>query len=515
MTAKDATRAPSSGDVALPAGDGTRAEGGDKIVLKRKITLINGVGIIVGTIIGSGIFISPTGVFVFTKSVGSSLVIWTLSGILSTLGALCYAELGTCITRSGGDYAYLLVAFGPLVGFLRLWMALLIIRPTTQAIVALTFAQYAVRPFFEDCAPPENAVRLLAAVCLCFLTAINCISTKWAMKIQDVFTIAKLTALVSIILAGMYFMATDSLDNFYNPWEGDYTLSSLAYAFYSGLFAFGGWNYLNFVTEELENPYKNLPRAIWIAMPMVTGIYVFVNMAYFAVVSRQEMLASIAVAVSFGNRMFGSAAWLIPIFVALSTFGGVNGILFTSARLFSTGAQEGHLPAWFSLVHVDRQTPIPALIFTCITSIIMLLSANVFVLINYFSQILWLSVAASIAGLLWLRISKPNMPRPIRVNLVLPVTFLVCCLGLVLLPSFSEPFNLLVGLGITLSGVPVYYVCIVWRSNAKSKNFLMHWIERGCQILFNAAFVDCHHDRKREHEFSEMQTSIEDKSVSH
>ncbi|XP_053671690.1 Y+L amino acid transporter 2 [Anopheles nili] len=512
MTAKDI--APDASEAVAAIG-GTTVAGGDKVVLKRKITLINGVGIIVGTIIGSGIFISPTGVFKYTRSVGSSLVIWSLSGILSTLGALCYAELGTCITRSGGDYAYLLVAFGPLVGFLRLWMALLIIRPTTQAIVALTFAQYAVRPFFEDCEAPESAVRLLAAVCLCFLTAINCISTKWAMKIQDVFTIAKLTALVSIIVAGMYFMGTESLDNFRNPWEGDYTLSSLAYAFYSGLFAFGGWNYLNFVTEELENPYKNLPRAIWIAMPMVTGIYVFVNMAYFAVVSSQEMMASIAVAVSFGNRMFGSIAWLIPIFVALSTFGGVNGILFTSARLFSTGAQEGHLPAWFSLVHVDRQTPIPALIFTCITSIIMLLSANVFVLINYFSQILWLSVAASIAGLLWLRVSKPNMPRPIRVNLALPIIFLICCLGLVLLPSFTEPFNLLVGLAITLSGVPVYYVCIVWRNNKQSKNVIMHWIERGCQILFNAAFVDCHHDRKKEREFSEMQTSIEDKSVSH
>lgn len=122
--------------------------------------------------------------------------------------------------------------------------------------MALTFAQYAVKPFFPECDAPDNSVRLLAAVCLCFLTAINCISTKWAMKIQNVFTMAKLTALVSIIVAGVWYMATEKSDNFENAWEGDYALSSLAYASYSGLFAFGGWNYLNFVTEELENPYK-------------------------------------------------------------------------------------------------------------------------------------------------------------------------------------------------------------------------------------------------------------------
>ncbi|XP_067624503.1 large neutral amino acids transporter small subunit 1 [Eurosta solidaginis] len=482
--------AASNGSLNGKAAYGDAADG-DKIVLKRKLTLINGVAIIVGTIIGSGIFIAPTGVFKYTESVGSSLLIWTACGVLSTIGALCYAELGTSITRSGGDYAYLLVAFGPLVGFLRLWQALLIIRPTTQTIVALTFAQYAAKPFFEECSPPDSAVKILAAICLCLLTAVNCLSVKWSMKVQDIFTAGKLLALLMIILAGIYYLILGRYENFENAWDGNYDASNIGFAFYSGLFAFGGWNYLNFVTEELQDPYRNLPRAIWIAMPVVTAIYVLVNLAYFIVVSKTEMLSSLAVAVTFGNRVFGPLAFMVPIFVALSTFGGVNGVLFTSARLFATGAQEGHLPKFFTLFHVTQQTPIPALIFSCIMSLLTLLTADVYVLINYFSAMLWISVVACIAGMLWLRHTKPNMPRPIKVNLALPIVFIVCCLTLVLLPSFKNPMNLIVGICITVAGIPFYYLCIARKNKPAGYSRLSRGMVNFCRAMFNTEIIEC------------------------
>ena len=136
------------------------------INLKPKITLINGVTVIVGSIIGSGIFVSPRGVLEHCGSVGLSLLVWLLCGMFSMVGAYCYCELGTAILRSGADYAYMFEAFGPLLAFLRLWVESVVVRPCTTAIVALTFAYYIIEPLFPDCDQPDIAVRLLAAICI-------------------------------------------------------------------------------------------------------------------------------------------------------------------------------------------------------------------------------------------------------------------------------------------------------------------------------------------------------------
>ena len=151
--------------------DGKKGEAEEGAVeLKPKMTLVNGCTVIVGSIIGSGIFVSPSGVVANTGSVNMALLVWIISGLFSMVGAYCYAELGCMIKKTGADYAYIMVTFGPFLAFIRLWVECIIVRPCSQAIVALTFSIYATKPFFPECEPPDEAVRLLAAVCICKYT---------------------------------------------------------------------------------------------------------------------------------------------------------------------------------------------------------------------------------------------------------------------------------------------------------------------------------------------------------
>ncbi|XP_017328048.1 solute carrier family 7 member 8a [Ictalurus punctatus] len=463
--------APAGGEEAPQAG---KAGGQSSVALKKEIGLVSACGIIVGNIIGSGIFVSPKGVLENASSVGLAIIVWVVTGVITAIGALCYAELGVTIPKSGGDYSYVKDIFGGLAGFLRLWIAVLVIYPTNQAVIALTFSNYVLQPLFPTCFPPENGLRLLAAICLLLLTWVNCASVRWATRVQDVFTAGKLLALILIIIMGIVQICKGDYYwlepvNAFEPFQ-DYDVGLIALAFLQGSFAYGGWNFLNYVTEELVDPYVNLPRAIFISIPLVTFVYVFANIAYVTAMSPQELLASNAVAVTFGEKLLGVMSWIMPISVALSTFGGVNGSLFTSSRLFFAGAREGHLPSLLAMIHVKRCTPIPALLFTCISTLLMLCTSDIYTLINYVGFINYLFYGVTVAGQIVLRIKQPDMPRPIKISLVWPVIYLLFWAFLLVFSLYSEPVVCGIGLAIMLTGVPVYFLGVYWDNKPQCFN---------------------------------------------
>ncbi|XP_063108658.1 asc-type amino acid transporter 1 isoform X12 [Cavia porcellus] len=282
-------------------GPGPGPGASERVALKKEIGLVSACTIIIGNIIGSGIFISPKGVLEHSGSVGLALFIWVLGGGVTALGSLCYAELGVTIPKSGGDYAYVTEIFGGLAGFLLLWSAVLIMYPTSLAVISMTFSNYVLQPVFPNCIPPAAASRVLSMACLMLLTWVNSSSVRWATRIQDIFTGGKLLALSIIIGVGFVQIFQGHFEELrpssaFAFWMTP-SVGHLALAFLQGSFAFSGWNFLNYVTEELVDPRKNLPRAIFISIPLVTFVYTFTNVAYFTAMSPQELLASNAVAV--------------------------------------------------------------------------------------------------------------------------------------------------------------------------------------------------------------------------
>lgn len=430
-------------EVAVPGGDkleGTDAVEDDALHLKRRVGLFSGVALIVGTMIGSGIFVSPSGLLIRTGSIGLSFIIWVACGLLSLLGALAYAELGTMNTSSGAEYAYFMDAFGSMPAYLFSWVSTLVLKPSQLAIICLSFSKYAVEAFVTECEPPDSVVKLVAVLAIAVILFINCYSVNLATGVQNVFTAAKLVAIFIIICGGAYKLAEGNTQHLENVFEGTtYSLGNIATAFYTGLWAYDGWNNLNYVTEEIKNPSVNLPRSIIIGIPLVTLCYALINVSYLAVMSATELVESEAVAVTFGNRILGVMAWLMPLSVTVSTFGSANGTLFAAGRLCFAASREGHLLDILSYVHVRRYTPAPGLIFHSLIAVAMVISGTIDSLIDFFSFTAWIFYGGSMLALIVMRYTKPNAPRPYKVPLIIPIVVLAISVYLIAAPIIENP----------------------------------------------------------------------------
>ncbi|XP_062250177.1 cystine/glutamate transporter isoform X3 [Platichthys flesus] len=409
-----------------------------KVGLGKKVTLLRGISIIVGTIIGAGIFISPKGILKYSGSIGMSLIVWIGCGVLSLFGALSYAELGTCIKKSGGHYTYIMEIFGPQMAFIRLWVDLIAIRPAGMAVISLAFGQYILEPLFMPCAIPPVAVKLATAIGITSVMYLNSMSVTWSARIQIFLTFSKLLAIAIIIVPGLYQLFKGETKNFENAFQFDnMKLSGMPLAFYSGMFAYAGWFYLNFVTEELEQPEKTLPLAICISMFIVTSCYVLTNVAYYTVMSAEEILASDAVAVAFAEKLLGKFSIAVPVFVALSCYGSMNGCIFALSRMFYVASREGQLPEVLSMIHVRRHTPLTAVL--------------------------------------------------IMVPIFIPVVFCLASFFMVFLSLYSDPVNTGIGFAISLTGIPAYYIFIYFDQRPKWLQRVLDSFNRNLQIILEVA----------------------------
>ncbi|GAB1602533.1 large neutral amino acids transporter small subunit 1-like [Argonauta hians] len=435
-----------------------------KIELKKQVTLTQGVGIIVGIIIGSGIFVSPVGILQNVKSVGLSLIMWALCGVYNMLCALCYAELGASLPESGGEYVYIKRAFGDFAGFLCLWINFLLVCPVGIAAASLIFTTYLLKPVFSDCEIPEDGIRLISALIVMLLVMLNCINVKLVTRLQLIITFSKIIALLIIIVIGFYWIASGGNENLKNTFVGtDYSIGPIALSFYSGFWAYSGWSYLNFLTGELVNPNRNLPLAIFISMTLVIFVYLIANVAYLGVLSSHEMLKSTAVAVTFAEQTLGPASWIMPILIAISVIGMINGTSLSMSRLFFVGAQNNHLPKIISMIRRNNLTPAPSLLIILILSLSYQQSGDIFFLIEMegfgFATIL----VMVFAGQVYLRKTEPNLPRPIRVPVALPIALFFISLFIVALTFYEKPYESLFATGIVGIGCLIYLICVKWQ----------------------------------------------------
>ncbi|XP_042245199.1 b(0,+)-type amino acid transporter 1 isoform X1 [Thunnus thynnus] len=442
----------------------------EALKMKREIGLIGSVALVAGTMIGSGIFMSPQFVLVYVGSPGASLLIWTVSGVVAMFAALSYTELGTIIPESGGDFIYILRIYGSFPAFFAAITFILAVKPFGIAAMSFSIAEYAIAPFYVGCHPPQLVVKCAAAVAILIVAIANILNVRIAVRIQVVFLVAKVLTLTFIVIGGIVELIQSSsviVENLKveNAFKGtQYSLSTLGMAFYQGLWSYAGWYNLNYVTEEMKRPEVNLPRAVVIAISLVTGLYLLVNVSYLTVMTPKELMSSNAVAVTWGNKVLGSWGWIMSVAAALSAFGSLNGTFFSGGRVCFVAAREGHMPDILAMAHVRRLTPSPALIFTTIVSLLVLIPGDFQSIVNYFSFTAWFFYAITLSGLIYLKIKKPELPRPYKVPIILPILVLIAAIFLVLAPIVDNPQieYLYVSLFI-VSGVIIYIPVIHYK----------------------------------------------------
>lgn len=425
------------------------------------------IGIIVGGVIGSGIFIVPAEVAREVRAPLLILAVWVVGGLLSFFGAVSSSELGAAYPHAGGIYIYLREAYGPLIAFLFGWTLFLVIDSGAIATLAVAFSTSYLNHFFQL---SDLSAKLISVAVIVFLCAINYVGVKTGAFVQNLLTVIKFAALIGICGLVFIFAKDGHVSNFFQPAPGRFSLNLLrqfGVAMIATLWAYKGWEAATYSAGEVRKPEKNLPLGLLIGTMICVVIYLLTNLAYLYVVPAGTIANSPKIASDVMNLVVGPiGASLIAFIILFSIVGAANANVLTSPRVYFAMARDGLFFKKVAEVHPRFQTPHISIILLGIWSSILSLTGTFEQLFTYVIFGEWIFFGLMVAAVIILRKKRPDLPRPYKTwgYPVTPIIFVLAAL-LISLSSLINSFgNAFRGLFIILLGVPVF---LYWKKKQK------------------------------------------------
>jgi APA family basic amino acid/polyamine antiporter len=375
--------------------------------LPRRLGVLDATAIVVGIVIGSGIFVLPNVIARSVPSYAGIVAAWLIGGMLSFFGALAYAELGAMLPATGGQYVYLREAYGPMCAFVCGWTFMLAVLAGGSAWMAVTFSIYL--GYFVPLTPVD--AKAIAVVLIAVLSAVNYVGVKEGAWVQRTFTCLKVLALV--ILIGAAFFSHSSTPTESVPDQAGFAHFGVAMA--ACLMAYNGWSYVSFVAGEVRDPERNLLRSLVIGMAVVAVLYVSANLAYLKVMTIPEIAAAERVGADVATRTMGSiGGTFVSLAVLLSIIGAINGCILTGARIPFAQARDGLFFARFGEAHPRYQTPGFAIVCAGIWTAVLVVTGSYETLYSYSILAAWIFYTMSVAAVMVLRRKLPDAARPYR-----------------------------------------------------------------------------------------------------
>lgn len=425
--------------------------------LKKELSFFTALTIVMGTVIGSGVFFKPEAVYQATETAGLGLAAWLLGGLITICGGLTTAELSAAIPETGGMVVYLRRAYGPLVSYLLGWAQTVVYFPANIAALSIIFATQAINLTGLD--SHYTIPIAIAAAVLIIVT--NLMGTQQAGRLQSVATVAKMVPLFVIIIFGLLYQGDVQFQLLPENLAPTSTISKLGTGLVATLFAYDGWINVGAIAGEMKDPKKDLPKAIVAGLTAVMGIYILINLAYLQVMPAAALGATPTPAADVAHLIFGDAGGkLVTIGILISVFGTINGYTMTGIRVPYAMALNNELPFSNQLKKLNRQqVPANSAILLLLIAVIMIFTGQYNQLTDLLIFVIWIFYTLVFVAVFILRKKEPDLVRPYKAPLY-PIIPLIAIIGgcfIVVNTLLTQPVNTALGIFLTAIGLPIYF----------------------------------------------------------